>query len=563
MNKNKFLCLLCIFVNLCLSAQTTGNKAFQLNVNNGDAYLNCGDIIQLNNTPQYTIEMWVNVTLSNLPDRFIMFKKEQTDEKNRIKVQIEKNGQIYVMQSNGADGAFAQTPVGTYPESGWHHIALVYDGEKETSDNGAMTMYIDGIKLPLSNATFKSTTGNIDAPFVIGGPALNVQYDEIKIWNKALSASTIIEWKGHKVLSSHPEKESLVAYYDFQNISEENNIPDIKGNYPATFKESEATIIDTELSILESLPIPVDINNGFKINVNNGDAYLNCGNINELNNADQYTIETWVNVNLNELPDRFVLFKKEQTDEKNRIKVQIEKNGQIYVMQSNGADGAFAQTPVGTYPESGWHHIALVYDGEKETSDNGAMTMYIDGIKLPLSNATFKSTTGNIDAPFVVGGPSLNVEYDEIRIWNEALTPNVINDWKNYKIDNFHPNKTNLIVYYDFEDVSNTQVNDRQGNYPAIFKADEAEIKSNDLKLYQKENIPTTIENIITTDNNNLQIISTAKGVKLISTIPQTLHIYNISGILIRSLQINVGTTTITDLPKGLYIVNKQKIIIQ
>ena len=101
MNKNKFLCLLCIFVNLCLSAQTTGNKAFQLNVNNGDAYLNCGDIIQLNNTPQYTIEMWVNVTLSNLPDRFIMFKKEQTDEKNRIKVQIEKNGQIYVMQSNG------------------------------------------------------------------------------------------------------------------------------------------------------------------------------------------------------------------------------------------------------------------------------------------------------------------------------------------------------------------------------------------------------------------------------------------------------------------------------
>ena len=79
MNKNKFLCLLCIFVNLCLSAQTTGNKAFQLNVNNGDAYLNCGDISQLNNISQYTIEMWVNVTLSNLPDRFIMFKKEQTD----------------------------------------------------------------------------------------------------------------------------------------------------------------------------------------------------------------------------------------------------------------------------------------------------------------------------------------------------------------------------------------------------------------------------------------------------------------------------------------------------
>ena len=113
----------------CLFAQTEGNKAFQLNVNNGDAYLDCGDVSELNNTSQYTIEMWVNVTLNDLPDRFIIFKKEPI-ETNRIKVQVEKNGQIYVMQSNGGDGAFAQTPVGTYPESGWHHIALVYDGEK-------------------------------------------------------------------------------------------------------------------------------------------------------------------------------------------------------------------------------------------------------------------------------------------------------------------------------------------------------------------------------------------------------------------------------------------------
>ena len=135
MSKNLFVLLLCVFSCMYSIAQSIeGNKAFQLNVNNGDAYLDCGDIAELNEASQYTIEMWVNVTLGDLPDRFVMFKKEQSDERNRIKVQVEKSGQIYIMQSNEGDGAFSQTSAGVYPESGWHHIALVYDGEKGTNN---------------------------------------------------------------------------------------------------------------------------------------------------------------------------------------------------------------------------------------------------------------------------------------------------------------------------------------------------------------------------------------------------------------------------------------------
>lgn len=122
MKKNLFLCLLFLLGILNVSAQTTGNKGFKLNVNSGNAYLDCGDITQLNKAGAYTIEAWVNITLDELADRFIIFKKEQPDERNRIKVQVEKNGQIYVMQANG-DGAYAQTSAGCYPKSGWHHVA--------------------------------------------------------------------------------------------------------------------------------------------------------------------------------------------------------------------------------------------------------------------------------------------------------------------------------------------------------------------------------------------------------------------------------------------------------
>lgn len=250
MKKNLFLCLFALLGFLSATAQTTGNKGFKLNVNSGDAYLNCGDITQLNKTGAYTIESWVNITLDDLADRFIIFKKEQPDERNRIKVQVEKSGQIYVMQGN-EDNSYAQTSAGCYPKSGWHHIALVYDGTKESADEGVIILYIDGIRQAFSNAFFKPTTGDIDAPFVLGGASLAC-YDEVRIWNKALDLETISKWKSYKVLDSHPEKANLVAYYDFQNVSG-TTVPDLQGAYPATFKTTEAEIKDIDLKIFEEV----------------------------------------------------------------------------------------------------------------------------------------------------------------------------------------------------------------------------------------------------------------------------------------------------------------------
>ena len=48
MNKKLIVSFLSFVSCFCLFAQTEGNKAFQLNVNNGDAYLDCGDVSELN-----------------------------------------------------------------------------------------------------------------------------------------------------------------------------------------------------------------------------------------------------------------------------------------------------------------------------------------------------------------------------------------------------------------------------------------------------------------------------------------------------------------------------------
>lgn len=275
MKRNLFLCFLCLFcIITTATAQLSGNKGFKLNVNSNDAYLDCGDITQLNNTNAYTIEAWVNVNLDDLADRFIIFKKEQSDERNRIKVQVEKNGQIYVMQASN-DGAYAQTSAGAYPKSGWHHIALVYDGTKTSTDEGVIILYIDGIKQSFSNAFFKQKTATIDANFVIGSPSI-ASYDEIRIWNKSLSAETISKWKSYKVLDSHPDKDALVAYYDFQNVTGAT-VPDLKGSYPATFKTSEAEIQDIDLKIFEEVG-EMTIESAM-VSQNTGNAYVKEENI--------------------------------------------------------------------------------------------------------------------------------------------------------------------------------------------------------------------------------------------------------------------------------------------
>ena len=275
MKRNLFLCFLCLFcIITTATAQLSGNKGFKLNVNSNDAYLDCGDITQLNNTSAYTIEAWVNVNLDDLADRFIIFKKEQSDERNRIKVQVEKNGQIYVMQASN-DGAYAQTSAGAYPKSGWHHIALVYDGTKTSTDEGVIILYIDGIKQSFSNAFFKQKTATIDANFVIGSPSI-ASYDEIRVWNKSLSAETISKWKSYKVLDSHPDKDTLVAYYDFQNVTG-TTVPDLKGSYPATFKTSEAEIQDIDLKIFEEVG-EMTIESAM-VSQNTGNAYVKEENI--------------------------------------------------------------------------------------------------------------------------------------------------------------------------------------------------------------------------------------------------------------------------------------------
>jgi len=92
----------------------------------------------------------------------------------------------------------------------WYHIAATYDGS-------SMKIYING-----NVDASKSQTGTVSSTttFNIGqnyDPArtFDGQMDEISVWKSALSQATIRNWMCQKIKSTHPNYNTLEAYWKF------------------------------------------------------------------------------------------------------------------------------------------------------------------------------------------------------------------------------------------------------------------------------------------------------------------------------------------------------------
>jgi hypothetical protein len=77
----------------------------------------------------------------------------------------------------------------------------------------------------------------------------------------------------------------------------------------------------------------------------------------------------------------------------------------------------------------GWHHLAVTYDGRGGANAAAGLTMYIDGIAVPvtrINNAAYVAME-NAGAPLQIARESpswqqFNGALDEIRLWNLART---------------------------------------------------------------------------------------------------------------------------------------------
>ena len=111
-----------------------------------------------------------------------------------------------------------------------------------------------------------------------------------------------------------------------------------------------------------------------------------------------------------------------------------------------------------------WHHVACVLDGDN-VSD---IKFYIDGV------LDENQTVGNVAMDTDINSQILRVsrgvnnryidgQIDDVRIWDEALSEETINEWKSLKVNPMHPNFENLQLDYQFSEAG-TEVFDLSGN---------------------------------------------------------------------------------------------------
>jgi photosystem II stability/assembly factor-like uncharacterized protein len=140
---------------------------------------------------------------------------------------------------------------GTINDGVWHHIAMVYrqTGQKET--------YQDGVLLNTSATNLSGSVSNA-LQMALGqdgtlnyGYGFNGELAEVRVWNTALSSSTLSTYQYAYITNTHPNYANLLHYWKL-NEGTGTSIADSKGSNTGTFQGTAAWTANNNVYFINS-----------------------------------------------------------------------------------------------------------------------------------------------------------------------------------------------------------------------------------------------------------------------------------------------------------------------
>ena len=200
--------------------------------------------------------------------------------------------------------------------------------------------------------------------------------------------------------------------------------------------------------------------------------------------GDEITVSFWSYGNTDIQPANSYAFEAVNSSNQRVLNVHLPwSNSRIYWDAGEGSDYDRIDKAATTAEfEGNWVHWAFT-----KNAVTGSMKIYKNG-SLWHSGTDLNRTIGEIDRFFVGrafgGATSHNGKMDEFRVWNVELDAATIAAWKDRRVDNSHPNYTDLVAYYDF-DQEDYAITDRSGNgnTPILIGAPSIVSKSNEAYL--------------------------------------------------------------------------------
>ncbi len=158
----------------------------------------------------WTLEAWIKKDSDPWKELEVIFGGGEYSQTNRADYLplVIKNGKLH--------NTWADLWSEEVLDDQWHHVALSCDGF-------TTWLYLDGKAIDSKVTSISVLPGalgvNEDAQTIFGGVM-----DEVRIWNSAVSAKTLSEWMSKPLDPSHPQFETLVAYYNFDDGIEDVSI---------------------------------------------------------------------------------------------------------------------------------------------------------------------------------------------------------------------------------------------------------------------------------------------------------------------------------------------------
>ncbi len=434
-------------------------KAVHTGVPAGRVYTNT-DVTQLTSASKFTLEALIKIDSTSTDWTTIIRKGYNFTHRIMFHVGPGDNS-IHCFVSNGAS-AYGKTTANAITVGVWYHVAFVYDGT-QTGNANRLKLYINGVAQTLSfdGTTIPATTSSLLAgqTFTAGanlGDGNVDHIDEVRVWNTALSATTISDWKDKLLGSCHPNFANLVLYWPLNNNSNPTIATAGLGTaYSGTLTNAsyENTSVNTDTVSCPGMAVHTG--------VPAGRVYTNT-DVTQLTSASKFTLEALIKIDSTSTDWTTIIRKGYNFTHRIMFHVGPGDNS-IHCFVSNGAS-AYGKTTANAITVGVWYHVAFVYDGT-QTGNANRLKLYINGVAQTLSfdGTTIPATTSSLLAgQTFTAGANLgdgNVDHiDEVRVWNTALSATTISDWKDKLLGSCHPNFANLVLYWPLNNNSNPTI---------------------------------------------------------------------------------------------------------
>ena len=362
---------------------------------NSASYISVPNSTSLNFTGSFSIEVWVNPSVTGGASKGIVSKGGSFGTSLIYALRLQTGRLLFA--TNGAPRLFTKSST-VIAANKWTHVAATYN-----SSSGVFRFYINGIPDTTSTIAAAAPASNTDSMYVgLSGASTpySGQMDELRLWNKELSSTEVATYYRTSMAEVSGVYNGLVMSMTFQDensLGADFNTREISGN-GNNGNARNVTAVDQSINPYST------IHNNESVQLNGTNSYLTGKDTSTLDASTSVTVECWV------YPVSNAACSYVSKGAATRVYF-LGWDGTKVIAKINNTTINVGNAAV---PLNQWSHLALVY------KNSGPYNLFLNGKSQFAGFSGLGNITNSTDSLYIGGGSGSLTEFtgyiDEVRI---------------------------------------------------------------------------------------------------------------------------------------------------